>query len=160
MNRYLAQIPSKLGLCSALVIGALLMAHGTASQAADAVPAGKQPPLKIAFIYLGPVGDGGWTFAHDNGRKAVEKEFGDKVQTTFVQNVPESADAERVMHDLTEQGNTLIFGTSFGYMEPMLRSASETKNVRFEHSTGYKTAPNLRTYDARFYEGAYMAGVV
>src|SRR5881628_360637 len=100
MNRYLAQIPSKLGLCSALVSGALLMAHGTASQAADAVPAGKQPPLKIAFIYLGPVGDGGWTFAHDNGRKAVEKEFGDKVATSFVESVKEGPDAERVIRDV------------------------------------------------------------
>ncbi|WP_137894302.1 BMP family ABC transporter substrate-binding protein [Ramlibacter sp. 2FC] len=161
MTRYLAHLLSKPGLCSAVVSGALLLAHGGVSQAAEPAATGaKQAPLKIAFIYLGPVGDGGWTFAHDNGRKAVEKAFGNQVQTTFVQNVPESADAERVVHDLTEQGNTLIFGTSFGYMEPLLRSASESKNVRFEHATGYKTAPNLRTYDARFYEGAYMAGVL
>ena len=83
-------------------------------------PAPKAEPLKIAFAYVGPVGDGGWTFAHDNARKALEKEFGDKVKTSFVENVPESADAERVLRDMAGQGNKLIFGTTFGYMEPML----------------------------------------
>jgi hypothetical protein len=106
------------------------------------------------------VGDGGWTFAHDNGRKAVEKEFGDKVVTTFVEKVPESADAERVFRDLAGQGNKLIFGTTFGYMEPMLKVAADTKDVKFEHATGYKQADNLRTYDSRTYEGAYLAGVI
>jgi simple sugar transport system substrate-binding protein len=106
------------------------------------------------------VGDGGWTFAHDNGRKAVEKEFGDKVQTSFVEKVPESADAERVMRDMVAQGNKLIFGTTFGYMEPMLKVAADAKDVKFEHATGYKTAPNMNTYDSRTYEGAYMAGVI
>ena len=106
------------------------------------------------------MGDGGWTFAHDNGRKAVEKEFGDKVVTSFVEKVPESADAERVFRDLAGQGNKLIFGTTFGYMESMLKVAADTPDVKFEHATGYKTAPNLRTYDSRTYEGAYMAGVI
>jgi basic membrane protein A len=106
------------------------------------------------------VGDGGWTYAHDNGRKAVEKEFGDKVVTTFVEKVPESADAERVIRDMAGQGNKLIFGTTFGYMEPMLKVAADSKDVKFEHATGYKTADNLRTYDSRTYEGAYMAGVI
>jgi len=129
-----------------------------ASAAASA--AAKAEPLKVAFIYIGPVGDGGWTFAHDNGRKAVEKEFGDKVVTTFVEKVPESADAERVLRDVAGQGNKLIFGTTFGYMEPMLKTAVDLKDVKFEHATGYKTADNLRTYDSRTYEGAYMAGVV
>jgi len=129
-----------------------------ASAAASA--AAKAEPLKVAFIYIGPVGDGGWTFAHDNGRKAVEKEFGDKVVTTFVEKVPESADAERVLRDVAGQGNKLIFGTTFGYMEPMLKTAVDMKDVKFEHATGYKTADNLRTYDSRTYEGAYMAGVV
>jgi simple sugar transport system substrate-binding protein len=123
-------------------------------------PAPKPEPLKIAFAYVGPVGDGGWSFAHDNGRKAVEQEFGDKVQTSFVENVPESADAERVIRDLVGQGNKLIFGTTFGYMEPMLKVAADTKDVKFEHATGYKTAENMRTYDSRTYEGAYMAGVI
>ncbi|MES2972750.1 MAG: BMP family ABC transporter substrate-binding protein [Pseudomonadota bacterium] len=124
-----------------------------------AAPA-KPAPLKIAFAYVGPVGDGGWTFAHDNGRKAVEKEFGDKVVTSYVEKVPESADAERVIRDMAAQGNKLIFGTTFGYMEPMLKVAADTKGVKFEHATGYKTAENMRTYDSRTYEGAYMAGVI
>lgn len=124
-----------------------------------AAPA-KPEPLKIAFAYIGPVGDGGWTFAHDNGRKAIEKEFGDKVVTSYVEKVPESADAERVIRDMAGQGNKLIFGTTFGYMEPMLKVANDTKGVKFEHATGYKTAENMRTYDSRTYEGAYMAGVI
>jgi basic membrane protein A len=127
--------------------------------AAPAVPAAP-PPLKIAFAYVGPVGDAGWTFAHDKARKAVEAEFGAKVVTSFVENVPEAADAERVLRDMVAQGNTLIFGTTFGYMEPMLKVAADSKDVKFEHATGYKTAANLRTYDSRTYEGAYMAGVV
>ena len=124
-----------------------------------AAPA-KVEPLKVAFAYVGPVGDGGWSYAHDNARKAVEKEFGDKVVTSFVENVPESADAERVIRDMADQGNKLIFGTTFGYMESMLKVANDRKDVNFEHAAGYKTAPNLRTYDSRTYEGAYMAGVI
>ena len=123
-------------------------------------PAPKPEPLKIAFAYVGPVGDGGWTFAHDNGRKAVEKEFGDKVKTSFVESVPESADAERVIRQMAADGNKLIFGTTFGYMESMLKIAGDMKDVKFEHATGYKTAENMRTYDSRTYEGAYMAGVI
>ena len=135
-------------------------APAPAPAAAPAAAAPKAEPLKIAFAYVGPVGDGGWTFAHDNGRKAIEKEFGDKVVTSFVEKVPESADAERVFRDMASQGNTLIFGTSFGYMEPMLKAAADNPGVKFEHATGYKTAPNLRTYDSRTYEGAYLAGIV
>ena len=128
--------------------------------AASAAAPAKAEPLKIAFAYVGPVGDGGWTFAHDNARKAVEKEFGDKVVTSFVENVPESADAERVIRDMATQGNKLIFGTTFGYMETMLKVAPDFKDVKFEHATGYKSAENMRTYDSRTYEGAYMAGVI
>src|SRR5690349_143217 len=131
-----------------------------APAAAAPAPAPKPAPLKIAFAYVGPVGDGGWTFAHDNGRKAIEKEFGDKVVTSFVEKVPESADAERVIRDMVSQGNKLIFGTTFGYMEPMLKVAADSKGVKFEHATGYKQAENMRTYDSRTYEGAYMAGVI
>ncbi|TXH90304.1 MAG: BMP family ABC transporter substrate-binding protein [Rhodoferax sp.] len=120
----------------------------------------KPEPLKIAFAYVGPVGDGGWTFAHDNGRKALEKELGDKIVTSFVENVPESADAERVIRDMAGQGNKLIFGTTFGYMEPMLKVAADNPNVNFQHAAGYKTAANMSTYDSRTYEGAYMAGVI
>jgi simple sugar transport system substrate-binding protein len=123
-------------------------------------PAPKPEPLKIAFAYVGPVGDGGWTFAHDNARKALEKEFGDKITTSIAENVPESADAERVIRDMASQGNKLIFGTTFGYMETMMKLAPEFKDVKFEHATGYKTAENMRTYDSRTYEGAYMNGVI
>ncbi len=134
-------------------------APAAAPASAAAAPA-KAEPLKVAFAYVGPVGDGGWTFAHDGGRKAAEKEFGDKIVTSFVENVPESADAERVLRDMAGQGNKLIFGTTFGYMEPMLKVAADTKGVMFEHATGYKQAENMRTYDSRTYEGAYMAGVI
>jgi simple sugar transport system substrate-binding protein len=127
---------------------------------AASAPAPKPEPLKIAFAYVGPVGDGGWTFAHDSARKALEKEYGDKIVTSFVENVPESADAERVIRDMATQGNKLIFGTTFGYMETMLKVAPDFKDVKFEHATGYKTADNMRTYDSRTYEGAYMAGVI
>jgi basic membrane protein A len=131
-------------------------APGSGSAAAPA--AGK--PLKIAFAYVGPVGDAGWTFAHDKARKAVEAEFGDKVTTSFVENVPEAADAERVIRDMVAQDAKLVFGTTFGYMESMMKVAADAKDVKFEHATGYKTAPNLRTYDSRTYEGAYMVGVI
>lgn len=131
-----------------------------AAPAASAPAPAKPEPMKIAFAYVGPVGDGGWTFAHDNARKALEKEFGDKIQTSFVENVPESADAERVIRDMATQGNKLIFGTTFGYMETMLKVAPDFKDVKFEHATGYKSADNMRTYDSRTYEGAYMAGVI
>ncbi len=160
----------KLASWSAIAAAAALVGCGKKEEAAAppaaasaASAAAKPAPLKIAFAYVGPVGDGGWTFAHDNGRKAVEKEFGDKVVTSFVEKVPESADAERVFRDMVGQGNKLIFGTTFGYMEPMLKVASDamgTKGVMFEHATGYKQAPNMRTYDSRTYEGAYMAGVI
>ncbi|MFI5446910.1 BMP family ABC transporter substrate-binding protein [Polaromonas sp. UC242_47] len=156
----------KLAALSA-VASAALMGCGKKEEAAPApapAPAAAAPakvePLKIAFAYIGPVGDGGWTFAHDNGRKALEKEFGDKIVTSFVEKVPESADAERVIRDMANQGNKLIFGTTFGYMEPMLKVAADFKGVKFEHATGYKTAENMRTYDSRTYEGAYMAGVI
>jgi basic membrane protein A len=150
------------------VAGAALVGCGKKEEPAPApapapaasAPAPKAEPLKIAFAYVGPVGDGGWTFAHDNGRKALEKEFGDKIVTSFVENVPESADAERVIREMASSGNKLIFGTTFGYMEPMLKVAPEFKDVKFEHATGYKQAENMRTYDSRTYEGAYMAGVI
>jgi basic membrane protein A and related proteins len=132
-------------------------APGALSSASPAAPAG---PLQVAFAYVGPVGAAGWTFAHDRARKQIQSEFGDKIKTTFVENVPEGADAERVIRDLVKQGNTLVFGTTFGYMDPMLRVAADTRAVHFEHATGYKTADNLRTYDSRTYEGAYLAGIL
>ena len=141
------------------VAAAALVGCGKKEAPPVAAPA-KAEPLKIAFAYVGPVGDGGWTFAHDNGRKAVEAAYGDKVATSFVEKVPESADAERVLRDMAGQGNKLIFVTTFGYMDPMLKVAADFKDVKFEHATGYKTADNMRTYDSRTYEGAYMAGVI
>ncbi len=128
--------------------------------AAAPAPPPKPEPLKAAWVYVGPVGDAGWTFAHDQGRKAVEAKFGDTVATTFVEKVPEGADAERVIRDLATQGNKIIFATSFGFMEPMLKVATEFPDVRFEHATGYKTAPNMRIYDASFYQDTYMAGII
>jgi len=144
------------------VAAAALVGCGKKEEApkAQAPAVAKPEPLKIAFAYVGPVGDGGWTFAHDNGRKELEKAFGDKIATTAVEKVPDGADAERVIRDLASQGNKLIFGTTFGYMEPMLKLAGELKDVKFEHATGYKTAENMRTYASRTYEGAYMAGVI
>ena len=133
-------------------------AAGAASEAASV--AAKSEPLQIAFAYVGPVGDAGWTYAHNEGRLAVEKEFGDKVKTSIVEKVPEGPEAERVIRDLVGQGAKLVFGTTFGYMEPMLKIAADHPDVKFEHATGYKTAANMRTYDARTYEGAYMAGVI
>ncbi len=128
--------------------------------AAEAPAAAATEPLKIAFAYVGPVGDGGYTFAHDQGRKALEKEFGDKIQTSFVESVPEGADAERVLRDMAANGNKLVFGTTFGYMEPIQKIAPDFPDVKFEHATGYKTAANVSTYDSRTYEGAYLAGII
>ncbi|MDY7576903.1 BMP family ABC transporter substrate-binding protein [Herbaspirillum sp. RTI4] len=117
-------------------------------------------PLKVAFVYLGPIGDGGWTFQHDQGRLAIEKEFGSKIKVTYVENVPETADAERVIRQLAVDGNQLIFTTSFGYMDATAKVAKAFPKVHFEHATGYKTGPNMATYQTRFYEGAYLLGVV
>ncbi|ANJ71782.1 BMP family ABC transporter substrate-binding protein [Ralstonia insidiosa] len=136
-------------------------APAASSAPAATAPAPANEPLKVAFVYVGPVGDAGWTYAHDAARKEVEAKFGDKVKTSFVENVPESAaDAERVFRDLATQGNKVIFGTSFGFMESMLKVAKEFPDVKFEHATGFKTADNLGQYDVRTYEGAYLAGVV
>jgi basic membrane protein A and related proteins len=163
-KRTLLKVAAMSTIAAAALVGCGKKEEAKPAAAAPAAPVAAAPakvePLKIAFAYVGPVGDGGWTFAHDNARKAVEKEFGDKVVTSFVEKVPESADAERVFRDLAGQGNKLIFGTTFGYMEPMLKLAPEFKDVKFEHATGYKQADNMRTYDSRTYEGAYMAGVI
>ena len=127
-----------------------------------AAPAAAQTkePLKIGFVYVSPIGDAGWTFQHDTGRKEMEKALGGKVTTKFVENVPEGADAERVIRDLAQSGHNLIFTTSFGYMNPTLKVATAFPTVKFEHATGYKTASNVGIYNARFYEGRYLAGIV
>ncbi|WPG39329.1 BMP family ABC transporter substrate-binding protein [Variovorax sp. EBFNA2] len=165
-KRSLLKLAALTAVASAALIGCGKKEEAAAPAASPAPAPAAAPapapaaPLNIAFAYVGPVGDGGWSFAHDNARKALEKEFGDKIKTTFVESVPESADAERVFRDFVGQGNKLIFGTTFGYMEPMLKVANDSKDVKFEHATGYKTAENMRTYDSRTYEGAYMAGVI
>ncbi|SLN52744.1 Purine-binding protein precursor [Roseovarius gaetbuli] len=117
-----------------------------------------QDKTKVGFIYVGPIGDGGWTYEHNKGRLAVEAHFGDKVETVYQESVPEGADAERAITQMALQGADLIFTTSFGYMEPTLAVAGKFPNVKFEHATGFKTAPNLATYSARFYEGRAVQG--
>jgi simple sugar transport system substrate-binding protein len=116
--------------------------------------------LKVGFIYLGPVGDLGWTYQHDLGRLAMVKEFGDKVETTFLENVSEGPDSERSIEQLARAGNKLIFTTSFGYMEPTLKVAKKYPKIHFEHATGYKRAENMSTYSGRFYEGRYIQGQI
>ncbi len=133
-------------------------AAAPAADSTAAAPAAE--PLKLGFVYVGPVGDGGWTFAHDLGRKHIEEVFGDKIKTTYVENVPEGPDAERVIRDLVDQGNKVVYATSFGFMDAIVKVAADHPDVYFEHATGYKTAPNLRVYEARFYEPAYQAGIV
>ncbi len=115
--------------------------------------------VKAGFVYVSPITEAGWTKQHDEGRKAVEAALGDKVKTTFVADVPEGADAERVIRDLASQGHQVIFTPSFGYMEPTLKVAKEFPNVKFESVTGYKTSPNVSASNARYYEGRYLAGV-
>ncbi|NHC05233.1 BMP family ABC transporter substrate-binding protein [Azonexus fungiphilus] len=117
-------------------------------------------PLKAGFVYIGPTGDHGWTYSHDVGRKAVEAQSGGKVKTSFVENVPETADAERVFRDMAQKGHKVVFATSFGYMNQMVKVAKAFPNTVFMHATGYKTDKNLGVYDVRTYEGAYMLGVV
>lgn len=135
--------------------------------AAVAAPVGLMPtaaqaeePLKVGFVYVSPIGEAGWTWQQDIGRKEMEEALKGKVVTQYVENVPEGADAERVIRDLAQQGNKLIFTTSFGYMNPTQKVAKQFPDVKFVHSTGYKTAPNVATTNARFYESRYLAGVL
>ncbi len=131
-----------------------------AAPAPAAAPAEKPAPLRVGFAYVGPVGDGGWSYAHDQARKKLQAEFGDRIQTSYVESVPEGPDAERVLRDMITQGDKLIFGTTFGYMDVMQKLGAEFPDVKFEHATGYKTSANVRTYDSRTYEGAYLAGII
>lgn len=116
-------------------------------------------PLKVAFVYVAPVTEAGWVQQHEQGRRAVDAAFGGKVKTTYVENVPEGPDAERVIRDLARQGHQLIFTPSFGYMEPTLKVAKEFPNVKFESITGYRTAANVSVANARYYEGRYLSGI-
>ncbi len=115
---------------------------------------------KVGFIYVGPIGDHGWSYRHDQGRLAIEKALGDQVKTSYVESVSEGPDAERVIRKLAASGHDLIFTTSFGFMNPTLKVAKKFKKVKFEHATGYKRMPNVSTYAARFYEGRYVVGTV
>jgi basic membrane protein A len=138
----------------ALALSACLAAISIADSARAA------DPLKIGFVYVSPIGEAGWSYQHDLGRLAMEKALGAAVRTTVVEAVAEGPDAERVFRDLVSQGHTLIFATSFGYLEPALRVAADFPQVKLEHAGGYKTAPNLNTYNARYYEGRYLAGLI
>lgn len=120
----------------------------------------KPDPVKIGFVYVSPIGEAGWTSQHNRGREEMAKNLGERVTTSFVEKVSEAADAERVIRDMAQQGHKLIFTTSFGFMNPTLKVAEEFPDVRFEHATGFKTANNMATYNARFYEGRYLAGMI
>jgi basic membrane protein A len=133
------------------VAAAVLLAYGTVVFAAE--------PLKIAFVYVGPIGDAGWTFSHDLGRKAVEAKFGDKVETTYIESVPEGPESERVFNDLARKGYKLIFGTSFGYMDQMENAAKNNPDTIFMNATGFKTAPNLGTYMIMADQARYLEGI-
>lgn len=138
-------------MSSVAVALAIVFAAGAASAAEK---------LKIGFIYVGPIGDHGWSYQHDQGRLAVEKEFGDKVETVYVEKVAEGPDAERAIERLARQDVGLIFTTSFGYMNPTLKVAKRFPKVKFEHATGFKQSKNVSTYNARFYEGRYIIGQI
>ena len=140
------------------LIAAALLAAGALAPDPGAAQTPEQQPLKVAFVYVTPVGQAGWTFQHDIGRKEMERALGSGVQSTVVEDVPEGPDAERVMRDLASQGHQLIFATSFGYLEPALRVAADFPGVRIEHAGGYKTATNLNTYNVRAYEARWLAG--
>ncbi|WP_281647217.1 BMP family ABC transporter substrate-binding protein [Parendozoicomonas sp. Alg238-R29] len=135
-------------------------ALSAALAASISVTAQAEEKIKVGFVYVGPVGDAGWTYGHDEGRKEMLHKLGDKVEATYVESVPEGADAERVIRKLAQQGHDLIFTTSFGYMNPTLKVAKQFPKVKFNHATGYKRSKNVGTYAARFYEGRYVTGLI
>jgi len=138
-----------------VIVAAAAAAFATGVSVLDA---SAQSKLKVGFVYLGPVGDFGWTYQHELGRQFVVKELGSKVETTFLENVNEGPDSERSIEQLARSGHKLIFTTSFGYMDPTIKVAKKYPNVFFEHNTGYKRDKNVATYSARFYEGRYIQG--
>jgi basic membrane protein A and related proteins len=149
---------SLLAACFALSVS--VAATSASAQTPPTSPAGSaKEPLKVGFVYVAPLTDAGWVHQHDQGRKAVEAALGDKVKTTYVENVPEGADAERVIRELASSGHKVIFTPSFGYMEPTLKVAKDFPDVKFESITGYKTAANVSVANARYYEGRYLAGI-
>jgi len=137
-----------------------LLAAAAAVLLAGSLSASAADKLKVGFIYLGPVGDFGWTYQHEVARQALAKEFGDTIETTYLENVSEGPDAERSIEQLVRAGNKLIFTTSFGYMDPTLKVAKKYPNVHFEHATGFKHDKNMGIYNGRFYEGRYIQGVI
>ena len=141
-----------------LILGLMVLAMAVSLTAPIAAQAKK--PLKIAFVYIGPPGDMGWTYEQDRGRLAVEKKFGSQIETKFIENVPEGPDAERVIRQYAAAGFDMIFTTSFGYMDPTLAVAKEFPKVIFEHCSGYKTAPNMATYFGRIEEARYLTGII
>jgi simple sugar transport system substrate-binding protein len=136
----------------ALAAGLVLAGSASAASAAD--------KLKVGFIYIGPIGDLGWTYQHELARQELVKEYGDKIETTYLENVPDGPDAERAIEQLARAGNKLIFTTSFGFMDPTLKVARKYPNVHFEHATGYKRDKNMSTYSARWYQGRYIQGLI
>ena len=128
-------------------------------EVAQPTPAEKKK-LKVAFVYVAPIGDLGWTWAHDQGRLAIEEEFGDLVETAYIENVPEGPEAERVIRDFAQKGYDLIFTTSFGFMDPTIAVAKEFPDKWFVHISGYKTAPNVSTVFGRMYQPRYLSGLV
>ena len=132
---------------------------GTGLLAASGLAIGPAP-VKAGCVYVSPIGDAGWTFQHDTGRKQMEQALKGKVETKFIESVPEGADAERVIRELAQSGHQVVFATSFGYMNYMERVAKQFPKVAFVHATGYKTGPNMGIYNARFYEGRYLTGIV
>ncbi len=139
-------------LGTATAAGTLALAPGLARAGGDRVKAG--------WIYVGPIGDHGWTYRHDVGRREVEAALGDRVETTYVESVQEGADAERVLRRMAAAGHDIVFATSFGFMNAVIRVARQFPQVKFEHATGYKTAPNVAVYNARFYEGRAVIGTI
>lgn len=144
---------------AATLVAACCFSFAVQAQTSNPTPVKAAQPIKAGFVYVSPITEAGWTRQHDEGRKAVERALGDRVKTTFVADVPEGADAERVIRDLASQGHQIIFTPSFGYMEPTLRVAKDFPNVLFESVTGFKTAPNVAASNARYYEGRYLAGI-
>ena len=141
-------------LRNTLVAAALVLGFGAAAQAQD------EEPVRVGFIYVGPIGDFGWSYQHDQGRLALEETFGEAVETSYVESVPEGADAERVLRQMAQAGNDIIFATSFGYMNSVVNVAKQFPDVKFEHATGYQRADNLATYSSRFYEGRHVIGLI
>jgi basic membrane protein A len=144
------------------VVVTAAVAAATAAFATSAIvwSASAADKLKVGFVYLGPIGDMGWTYQHEVGRQGLVKTMGSQIDTTYLENVPEGPDAERSIEQLVRSGHKLIFTTSFGYMDPTLKVAKKYPGVHFEHATGYKRDKNMSTYSGRFYEGRYIQGVI